>query len=260
MLDGTYPFGARLQRVVQQDRTRKKIFVLGVHASAVHAKWIGPKNRLLVQALAVASEPSIFWDGSGVEAILARIKLPRDVGHLEPAEPKFNGPSGRSLDADFLAPLRVTRADAWLCDLVPHTCLNDAQEAALERSYVGVARKHRLPAVKLPGVPTTFADDARRKEISGEVREAQPDVIVALGDQPLRWWARHVAGTHGTLAAFGEAPETYGRLHGIEIDGRAIKLLPLAHPRQVGGLGTHSGAWRKLHRHWVTEVAPGLLG
>ena len=34
-----YPFGEELRPVVQQDRTPKKVFVLGVYASAVHAQW-----------------------------------------------------------------------------------------------------------------------------------------------------------------------------------------------------------------------------
>lgn len=259
MIAGTYPFGSKLRPVVQQDRTPKRIFVLGVYASAVHAKWIGPRNKMLVQALAVASEPSIFWDGAGVDAILRGITVPKDAGRLEPAESKFNGPSGRSLDEDFLAPLGVTRRDAWLCDLVPHTCANDAQLAAIDREYTPRARKLGLPAVSLPAVPKTFADAARRQEILAEVAEARPEVVVVFGDQPLLGWVRHVTKAPSKLAAYGETPDTYGRLHDVEIGGRAVKLLPLAHPRQVAGLGTHSGAWRKLHRHWVTEVAPGLL-
>lgn len=259
MVQGTYPFGSRLQLVVQQDRTPKKVFVLGVYASAVHAKWIGPNNRLLVQALAVASEPEIFSDGTGIEKLLREIKLPKGAGQLEPAEPKFNGPSGRSLDEDFLTPLGITRSDSWLCDLVPHTCVNDAQQAAIDREYVPRAKKLGLPAVELPTVPKSFADEARRKEILEEVEEARPEVILVLGDQPLRWWVRHVTKSPSKLSEFGDTEAEYGRLHDIEIGGRATKLLPLAHPRQVAGLGTHSGAWRKLHRHWKAEVAPGLL-
>ena len=34
-----YPFGSELQKVEQQDKSPKKVFVLGVYASAVHAKW-----------------------------------------------------------------------------------------------------------------------------------------------------------------------------------------------------------------------------
>lgn len=34
-----YPFGETVYPLVQQDRTPKKVFVLGVYASAVHARW-----------------------------------------------------------------------------------------------------------------------------------------------------------------------------------------------------------------------------
>ena len=62
-----YPFGEYVQSLVQEDRTPKKVFVLGVYASAVHAKW--KRNGTIVcQALAVASEPRIFWDGDTEEA------------------------------------------------------------------------------------------------------------------------------------------------------------------------------------------------
>ena len=34
-----FPFGETVKRLVQEDRTPKKVFVLGVYASAVHARW-----------------------------------------------------------------------------------------------------------------------------------------------------------------------------------------------------------------------------
>lgn len=34
-----YPFGEIVQPLVQKDRTAKQVFVLGVYASAVHARW-----------------------------------------------------------------------------------------------------------------------------------------------------------------------------------------------------------------------------
>jgi hypothetical protein len=42
-----FPFGEPLRVVAQQDRTPKKVFVLGVYASAVHAKWVFPEGRPL---------------------------------------------------------------------------------------------------------------------------------------------------------------------------------------------------------------------
>jgi protein-tyrosine phosphatase/uracil-DNA glycosylase len=247
---GTYPFGAPLREVVQEDRTPKRVFVLGAYASAVHARWVDPGGRTLVRALAVASEPFVFWDGANAAEVVARIALGADAGRLEAAEPAFNGPSGRSLEQDYLRPLGVPRADGWFCDLVPHTCLNDAQRLAIQREYEPRAQALGLPAVDLPPVPKAFADDARRLEINAEIEQAKPDLIVLLGDHPIRHWLRfHDARWH-SLADFGDKAESYGRRHRLSMNGRQYEVLPLAHPRQVAGLGDHSPRWRELHARW----------
>jgi hypothetical protein len=62
-----YPFGQLVHSQIQQDRTTKKVFVLGVYASAVHARW-KKDDKTVCTALAVASEPRIFWDGNIEEA------------------------------------------------------------------------------------------------------------------------------------------------------------------------------------------------
>ena len=62
-----YLFGEYVQPLVQEDRSPKRVFVLGVYASAVHARW-KRGNNIICQALAVASEPRIFWDGNPDEA------------------------------------------------------------------------------------------------------------------------------------------------------------------------------------------------
>jgi hypothetical protein len=256
---GTFPFGSPVLRLVQEDRRPKRVFVLGVYASAVHARWVGPDGKERVKALAVASEPTIFWDGSGASEIIRHIALPTAVGRLEAAEPKLNGASGRSLDEDFLDPLRVGRPDAWLCDLVPYSCSNEQQRDAIQRAYDPVKEAWGLPAISVPAVPPSFADDARRAEVLVEVEEAQPEVIVLLGDQPIRHWLAAYVARRRRLSDFGKTPETYGRLHPMVINEKKYRVLPLAHPRQVGGLGTHSAMWRELHRNWRALVAPGLL-
>ena len=53
---GTFPFGQPVQEVTQKNRTPKSVFVLGVYASAVHARWINTSEKTVVRALAVASE------------------------------------------------------------------------------------------------------------------------------------------------------------------------------------------------------------
>ena len=184
----TFPFGERVKLVQQQERTSKRVFVLAVYASAVHARWVDRGSKTVVNALAVASEPYIFWRGDNAEAIIKQINVPADLGNLTPAAKNLNGPSGKSLDERFLEPLNLSRDDVWLCDLVPHSCLNPGQKKALDRAYEPLAQTHKLPAVTLPPVPKQLADDRRRGEILTELRESHADTILLLGDEPIKWF------------------------------------------------------------------------
>lgn len=93
----SFPFGQPVRNVVQTDRTPKQVFLLGVYASAVHAKWVGKDNKLTVNALAVASEPYIFWRGEDSESIIRQIQILPELGKLLPASHQFHGPSGIAL-------------------------------------------------------------------------------------------------------------------------------------------------------------------
>jgi uracil-DNA glycosylase len=256
---GIFPFGQPIIPVAQHDRTPKKLFVLGVYASAVHARWVGPNGKNMVTALAVASEPSIFWHGNNAESIIKRIDVPVEVGHLEPASKAFNGPSGRALDELFLGPLMSNRRDVWLCDLVPYSCMNPRQAAAVERKYTPLVRRGLVPKPRWHEVPKELASRSRVKEIEAELAESRAPILVTLGDQPLRWFARHF-GSRARLATYGRDKSSYGRLHSIEVRGRTMSVLPLVHPRQAAGLGGHSPEWRSLHAYWVKRVAPHLFG
>jgi uracil-DNA glycosylase len=252
---GTFPFGQPVNLVTQQDRTPKLVFVLGVYASAVHARWIGPDGKDVVKALAVASEPCIFWCGDGAEKIISEVPIPKELGTLVPAADEFNGPSGVALDDLFLKPLGLTRGDAWLCDLVPHSCVNPAQQKAIERAYVPLLGKHGLPAPCTPGVPRKLADDDRRKEILTELRESKAKVLVLLGDQPIKWFLAHFDSRWKRLADF----KPYGALNRAAVDGVTVAVLPLVHPRQAAKLGQSSPEWYEKHRAWIKEKAAGLL-
>jgi len=239
---GTFPFGQPIRTVRQLKRGSKRIFVLGVYASAVHAKWIGTDGKTRVKALGVASEPEIFWNGDGAAGLIEKIKIPEAAGCLVPADLNLNGPSGRALDEHHLKPLGVSRADVWLCDLVPHSCMNDGQSRAIEREYYPRMRELDLPAVKWPKVPNKLTDQQRIDEIAEEVSKASPEILVTLGDCPLRWFTKHF-GTKSRLASYGESPDAYGRLHCIKetIAGCQLHLLPLVHPRQASKLEPFSG-------------------
>lgn len=110
------------------ERGRKTLFVLGVYASAVHARWVDDNGSLIVNALAVASEPEIFWRGDGAAEIISRVTVPHGAGRLVPASRMLNGPSGVTLDDAFLSPLLrpqgVGREETWLCHLLPESRSN----------------------------------------------------------------------------------------------------------------------------------------
>ncbi|MCB0020768.1 MAG: hypothetical protein KDE09_23400 [Anaerolineales bacterium] len=245
-----YPFGQSLTPVQQQDRRPKKVFVLGVYASAVHARWRGPDGKVLVQALAVASEPDIFWRGEGAAEIVERIVVPASCGWLEPAGPHLNGPSGRTLDEQFLAPLGYRRHDAWLADLLPETRLNPSQQKAIARAYEPYVQAGLVPPVAIPPVPSRFANAARVASLAAELIESSADLLVTLGDVPLREFVAAFQPGWRRLAQFGETADRYGRIHELAIAGKQIRLLPLVHPRQAGGLGHASAKWRSLHQQW----------
>ena len=123
-----FPFGQELRPLIQEDKTQKKVFVLGVYASAVHAWW-KKDGKVICQALAVASERRIFWDGDPEEAkrIISSVAIPKELGVLKPASRQLNGPSAKVLDKNILAPLGFIREDAWLCDCLPETRINPSQ-------------------------------------------------------------------------------------------------------------------------------------
>jgi uracil-DNA glycosylase len=253
-----FPFGQRLNKVEQLDRTPKKIFVLGVYASAVHAKWIGVDGKHKVNALAVASEPYIFWRGDRTEDIIANIKIPKELGTLVPARDDLNGPSGNALDNFYLHPLGLNRIDAWLCDMVPHACLNPRQNAAIIREYIPLMEEFDLPKVTLPNAPKNFKNFRRVQQIIEEINLSQPKVIITLGNDPIDWFLKRFTGI-GQLSQMGTTPDSYGRLHPCEIAGKSLYWLPLCHPRQAARLGGFNDSWYQLHQSWLQKNSKELL-
>lgn len=251
-----FPFGQELKEVFQLERVPKDIFVLGVYASAVHAKWLNINNKVVIQALAVSSEPYIFWRGDGADNIIAEIKIPKKLGRLVPANSNLNGPSGKALDQMYLNPLGCNRSDSWLCDLVPHSCLNPSQSKAIQQYYNPLIAEYDLPIPNIPPVPKVLANEIRIQEIISEITVSHPKLIILLGDEPIKWFLTKYAKEYTRLEHFGYTVDLYGRVHRLVIEGKDQNFLPLVHPRQAAGLGNHSRNLRELHTYWITNVAP----
>jgi hypothetical protein len=248
-----FPFGQKLKKVEQTDKSPKKVFVLGVYASAVHAKWKDTSGKVKIKALAVASEPCIFWTGDHNEAskIINTIKIPEGLGTLEPADEMFNGPSGKSLDEDIFTALGWRREDAWLCDLVPYSCQNDSQKKALNRddSYDTYMKQGKLPQYNID-VPKKITDD-RVKEILSELKQSQAGTIILLGDQPIAHFLLKFSKTYQRLSDFPE----YGKGVKMVIDNKEYIIIALAHPRQIRKLGKSNKKWYDLHQQWLKNIS-----
>ncbi|MBL0065337.1 MAG: hypothetical protein IPP38_09975 [Bacteroidetes bacterium] len=159
-----FPFGQPLRQVKQKSRTNKDVFVLGVYASAVHARWVDARGKQIVAALAVASEPEIFWRGDGAEKIISEIHVPAEVGRLEPAAAHLNGPSGNVLDQKYLEPLGFKREQSWLCDLLPESRVNEKQRAAIDKYYKPIVKKYDLPESTVPDFDISELDSLKGRK------------------------------------------------------------------------------------------------
>jgi hypothetical protein len=202
-----FPFGQDLKKVEQEDRNPKEIFVLGVYASAVHACWVDQNGKQKVSALAVASEPEIFWTGGNAEEIISRIKIPEQIGRLTvPTNKLFNGPSGRALDALFLEPLGFDRKSAWLCDLLPESRVNKKQRIAIDKHYSdSIIEQFGLPRATIPDFDKADLNlQNRRDEILKELEDSKAENFMLLGDLPINWFLRFHDKRFSRLAQFGE--------------------------------------------------------
>ena len=254
-----FPFGQTLTKVQQDDKTAKKAFVLGVYASAVHARWIDRNGRQKVAALAVASEPSIFWTGDNADEIISSIKIPEQLGSLEvPTDKRLNGPSGRALNNLFLQPLKLSRQDAWLCDLIPESRVNEQQRKAIDAHYNDtIIQQFNLPEATVPNFDKRELNSpSRRDEILKELEASQADTLILLGDLPVYWFLRFYSDTRFTkLSEFGDTNDTYGKPHDLKINGKHYNVIGLCHPRQADRLGSSNAKWGQLHDYWTQNAS-----
>jgi len=257
MGDFYFPFGNKLEKVKQTDTTpNKDVFVLGVYASAVHARWVDAEGNEKVKALAVASEPCIFWNGDDAEKIISSIIIPKELGKLEaPKVKSLNGPSGVALDELFLKPLGYKREKAWLCDLLPESRVNVQQRKVIEKYYTNdIIKKFNLSPASIPDFNENELEQnapTRHLDILNELESSGAKMIILLGDLPIRWFLYFFDKRYKKLSDFGTTPETYGKRHKITLNGKEYSVCPLCHPRNAARLGTFSKEWSNLHNQWI---------
>ena len=249
-----FPFGEKVIKLEQQDKSPKQVFVLGVYASAVHAKWVR-RGKTICQALAVASEPYIFWDGDTKQAeeIISRIIIPYGLGKLLLPNKNLNGPSAKVLVENILKPLGLTRDDAWLCDLLPESRLNANQQRVINEIYNPLIVEYTLNTVTVPIEDGNFCDERRRDEITNEIVESKAETLVLLGDIPIKQYLKYACAIDFSSLREYTAKYGYGKLLPVEIGGNKINVLPVAHPRQIGSLGRSNQFWFDEHKTWESS-------
>lgn len=253
-----FPFGLPVVKLFQTDRTPKKVFILGVYSGTVQARWLERSGKILARALPVASEPELYWcgDQERAEQIIKSINIPEELGLLIPEGKEINGPIGRSLDKLFLEPLGVIRQDSWLCDMIPFSLMNRGQRKAIKRYSRLIAGSSLLPS----SVPSTelkiqLVDSSRREEILAEINESKAEILISLGDLPLKMFLSH----HGLEKVRLADYSIYGRLHPIKLGDREIQLLPLIHPRDTLRESGYATRWFEYHKRWLEKDAKELF-
>jgi hypothetical protein len=257
--DYYFPFGQKLTTVQEADKTPKKAFVLGVYASAVHALWNDKDGNQKVAALAVASEPSIFWTGDNADQIIAAIDIPDALGTLSPPKAKgLNGPSGRALDQFFLQPLWLSRKDTWLCDLLPQSRVNAQQRKAIDKHYTAqIIQDYGLPEATVPPFDKSELNSATRREaILQELETSQAETLLLLGDLPISGFLRYYTDKkYSKLSEMVKITGAYGKPHELTLNNKHYNVYAFCHPRQAAKLGSYSVKWGQSHGDWIKERA-----
>lgn len=105
----------------------------------------------------------------------------------------------------------------------------------------------------MPTRPNTYCDRKRCGEITDELLRSEANLLVLLGDLPIKQYLNAVS--DASFHSLQEFTDLYGYGNPAEVNiaGKRIKALPLAHPRQIGALGSHSEKWHDLHRQWESK-------
>jgi len=81
-----------------------------------------------------------------------------------------------------------------------------------------------------------------------------PKKLVLLGDIPIKQYLKAVADIDfNSLREYTEK-YGYGQALKIKIGSKDIDVIPLAHPRQIGGLGRSNDFWYQEHKKWEENI------
>lgn len=237
------------QEPSRSDQT--KVFVLGAYPSALHVRWIPPKDKNPVQALAVDNEPECFWDGADEAERIALWKSSVcwtvEWGAIGVAQ-RFNGPSGRWVMDNVLNRFGISPSAAWLTDCLTTYRQSDGQSARIADTYETLAKSIGLPEVQLQPHPNedeivTEAQRSEKDRLLEELRTASPEVLATLGNAALRVMSELVSCEEPPPSRLSPG-QTYGTpLQATLPEGSLVKWYALAHPAAPGPYQDRHKLW-----------------
>jgi uracil-DNA glycosylase len=254
-----FPFGRpATRRPPRRPDGPADLLVLGVYPSALHVRWRRP-DGVVIGALAVDDEPTVFWDGTDAEQRIARWRVEVDWAEEwgSVALAGGNGSSGRLVVDEILTPLGVAPEKTYFTDCLPYYFVKSgkgSQGQRINEVYQPFATAHHLPSADLPARPAvndmvrrTVADEAGT--LLEQLHESMADQVVTLGQEAADAFAKIVGADPVELRPDG----TYGTPRSVSIADRRIDWVPLTHP------GNRNPAWRTRHARWASDAVAGRL-
>jgi hypothetical protein len=248
---GIFPFGAPVLPRPPSASTKRRVFILGAYTSALHVAWRPPEGRP-IKAMAVDNEPEPFWNGEGEKKYIARWKEAVGFRDGEWGEVAgvgaLNGSSGLWVDDNVLVPLKAERSDACITDCLDTYYSSTAGAHRIADTYEPFATRMGLPSARLAPHPTEFniadlTDRPRRDVLLRQLSDAEPDIVVTLGNAALRVF-RAMAGKMGDIWKL-RADSSYGAEVLVSFDDRRLVWLPLAHPAAPRVYQDAHAKWRR---------------
>ena len=252
----TFPFGEMLLPQDPKIISQREVLILGAYPSSFHIRWKPPAPFMGIKAIAVDNEPSVFWDGSDEQDIfnawLDNISWQSDWGDASPAG-KYNGSSGVWINNNLLAPLGISRENVWFTDCLDIYYCSNGLKKRIQDTYNPFAKQFKLPLAKLPPHPgenkiVRLAMKHHEERIKQQIKIAQPDQVITLGNAALRFLSSLISSGSETPKKLSPSPEHYGKVFGnLEIDNTKFSLLPIAHPAAPQ-------KYQEAHKLWIENT------
>jgi hypothetical protein len=268
----TFPFGSRsTPRPPRRPCGDVAAFVLGVYPSALHVRWTLPSwwpgQQRVVGALAVADEPTVFWDGADAEELVAAWKESiefregDDQGDWGTAAAAGNGTSGRPVRERVLRPLGADVDETWFTDAVDRFFVKRGgrtrqQGDVIDAVYQPFAIASDLPSATIPPRPTParlveISVIEHRHRLRTELTEASAPVVITLGEEARQVLIGIADESSGPpmlrLDRRSLPPDEYGEPGTVRIGDHQAIWHAVVHP------GNRDRFWSALHDEWIVR-------